>query len=65
MSTFDDPNREAIGLEPIWTGAEPDAAPKDDELGEPQPEPDPEPASGRRRRGTPDEPPPEPAAAGE
>ena len=21
MSTFDDPNREAVGLEPIWTGA--------------------------------------------
>lgn len=21
MSTFDDPNREAVGLPPIWTGA--------------------------------------------
>jgi hypothetical protein len=26
MSTFDDPNREAVGLPPIWTGA--DAEPK-------------------------------------
>jgi hypothetical protein len=22
MSTFDDPNREAVGLAPIWTGAD-------------------------------------------
>ena len=22
MSTYDDPNREAVGLAPIWTGAE-------------------------------------------
>ena len=22
MSTFDDPNREAVGLDPIWTGAD-------------------------------------------
>lgn len=29
MSSFDDPNRQAVGLEPIWTGAgeEPEAAP--------------------------------------
>jgi len=30
MSTFDDPNRESVGLPPIWTGA-------DEEVGEPKP----------------------------
>lgn len=24
MSLYDDPNRECVGLEPIWTGAEPE-----------------------------------------
>ena len=31
MTMFDDPNREAVGLAPIWTGA-----------GEPEAEPEPE-----------------------
>jgi hypothetical protein len=30
MSTFDDPNREAVGLAPIWTGAESDPEPDGD-----------------------------------
>ena len=28
MSMFDDPNREAVGLAPIWTGADDVAEPK-------------------------------------
>ena len=49
MSQMDDPNREAVGLAPIWTGAgeaPPEGTPakrgkkaKDDE---PEPEPEPE-----------------------
>jgi hypothetical protein len=40
MSTFDDPNREALGLEPIWTGAGDDTPPADPPPdGEPEPEP--------------------------
>jgi hypothetical protein len=39
MSTFDDPNREAVGLPPIWTvGAEP----KGKKTPEPEPESEPE-----------------------
>jgi len=34
-TTFDDPNRESLGLAPIWTGAGDDAP-------APEPEPDPE-----------------------
>ncbi len=34
MSTFDDPNRESVGLPPIWTGA--------GDVTEPPVEPDPE-----------------------
>jgi len=39
--TFDDPNREAVGLPPIWsTGvAKKKAAPKADEVDEAKPEP--------------------------
>lgn len=33
MTIYDDPNREAVGLEPIWTGAgEPPPPEGDDEL---------------------------------
>jgi hypothetical protein len=28
MSTFDDPNRESVGLAPIWTGAGEEVAPE-------------------------------------
>jgi len=42
VSTYDDPNREAVGLEPIWTGADTDPT---DPIppGEVEPEPEPEP----------------------
>ena len=30
MSMFDDPNREAVGMPPIWTGADDVAEPKTD-----------------------------------
>ena len=32
MSMYDDPNREAVGLPPIWTGADEVAEPKTDEV---------------------------------
>jgi len=28
MTTYDDPNRQAVGLEPIWTGAGEEVAPQ-------------------------------------
>ena len=37
MTLYDDPNRETVGLAPIWTGAEETAPPPD-----PEPEPEPE-----------------------
>ena len=48
MSTFDDPNREAVGQEPIWTGAgdeepPPDPPAKDAPAKEPKPKPEPGP----------------------
>jgi len=50
MSIFDDPNREAVGLEPIWTGATeapPEGAPQTAPpapapVPQPAPQPDPE-----------------------
>ena len=42
MTIFDDPNREAVGLEPIWTGAT--APPEGDTQQAPQPAPAPAPA---------------------
>jgi hypothetical protein len=30
VSTFDDPNREAVGLDPVWTGADTPTAPPPD-----------------------------------
>jgi len=55
VSQFDDPNREALGLDPISTGA---GAPDGEQLElpdttepapEPEPVPEPEPERGRRR----------------
>lgn len=40
MTQFDDPNRQAVGLDPIWVGAAPE--PKE-EPPAPTPEPEPEP----------------------
>jgi len=31
VTTFDDPNRESLGLDPIWTGAGDEPAPPDEE----------------------------------
>jgi hypothetical protein len=40
MTMFDDPNREALGLEPIWTGAgDPQMEPQQAPEPEPQPAP--------------------------
>lgn len=48
MTFYDDPNREAVGLEPIWTGAgETEEPPPEVEppVEEPEAEPDTEPES--------------------
>ena len=34
MSTFDDPNRESLGLAPIWTGAGEEPPPPEPEVEE-------------------------------
>ena len=41
MSTFDDPNREAVGLDPIWTEPAPGDDEPEAEKAEPEPEPEP------------------------
>jgi hypothetical protein len=33
--SFDDPNREAVGLAPIWTGADTDPPPEGDDVFDP------------------------------
>lgn len=48
MSTYDDPNREAVGLDPIWTGAEDEAPP-------PEPDPAPEKAKTSKKAETKDD----------
>jgi hypothetical protein len=57
MTLYDDPNREAVGLEPIWTGAgdvmqpvgEGEQGPADSDPGEEPTEPEPEPERGKGR----------------
>ena len=49
-TTFDDPNREAVGLAPIWTGAGDPPPPegrktKPAAKDEPEPQPEPQPES--------------------
>lgn len=42
MTTFDDPNRESLGLAPIWTGAgdtPEEPPPEEPPVEEPEPEP--------------------------
>jgi len=55
MSQYDDPNREVVGVQPIWTGAG-DPQRDDDQTPEPDPdegdegEPEPQPTTAKRRR---------------
>ena len=44
---FDDPNRESLGLDPIWTDAENPPVPDGDP--EPEPEPEAEPKKSRKQ----------------
>jgi hypothetical protein len=44
MTIFEDPNREAVGLDPIWTEAENPPLPDPAQAPAPQPAPVPQPA---------------------
>jgi hypothetical protein len=39
MTMFDDPNRESVGLDPIWTDAEDPPLPDAEQAPEPAPQP--------------------------